>query len=128
MSDDYEIKNAVIESAVIDIGDRDLLTAWLYLDYGDSGQGFGGYVLLPGEGWTHRESGERGPNYAGIFIDQCLRIAGVDQWSKLPGKTIRVKADHGKVHAIGHIVKDKWFCPSEVFRALDPHSGNEVAL
>lgn len=115
---EYEIKNAVIESAIIDIGDRDMLTAWLMLDYGGSGQGFGGYVLLPGEGWAHRAAGERGPNYAGVFIDQCMRIAGVGQWSQLPGKTIRVKASHGRVHAIGHIVKDKWFCPSEALESL----------
>lgn len=36
---DNEIKNAIIDSAIIDMGDRGLLTAWIYLDYGGSAQG-----------------------------------------------------------------------------------------
>jgi len=33
----------------------------------------------------------------------------------MKGKTIRVKSSHGEVEAIGHIVKDDWFNPSEDF-------------
>lgn len=43
--EDLVIKNAVIKSAVIDSDDMGLLTVWLHLDYGGSGQGFGGYAL-----------------------------------------------------------------------------------
>lgn len=116
--DTAEIKNAIIKSAVIDIGDRDMLTAWLYLDYGGAGQGFGGLMLLPSEDSKVRERDERGPNFAGVFIDQCLRVAGVNQWSELPGKAIRVQADHCRVHAIGHLVENRWFCPAKEFQAL----------
>jgi hypothetical protein len=105
-----EIKNAVIQRAYFDT-ERGL-SAWLDLDYGGSGQGFGGYLLYAPKGWKAHES--KG-NYAGHFIYRCLQIADVSDWSKLPGRTVRVKAEHSKVHAIGHIIKDDWFDPSKDF-------------
>lgn len=106
-----EIKNAVIKSAKLDIGDRGLLTAWLNLDYGGSGQGFGGYVLYLPKSYSHHEL----TSVAGHFIFRCMQIAGVDEWQQLVGKTVRVRADNTKVHAIGHIVNDDWFNPSVDF-------------
>lgn len=95
-----ETKNAVIKSVKIE-NERGL-SAWLHLDYGGSGQGFGGYMLLGGE-----------RNYCGIFIARCLDIGGVDEWSKLVGKTIRVRVYDGLIKSIGHIIKDDWFTPSK---------------
>lgn len=109
-----EIKNAIIKSAVIDTGDRCLLTAWLHLDYGGSGQGFGGYALYLPKSYTHHNL----ESVAGHFIFRCMEIAEVESWDKLVGKTIRVKADHGKVYEIGHIVKNDWFNPSKDFEAV----------
>ena len=106
-----EIKNAVIASARIDIGDRGLLTAWLTLDYGGRGQGFGGHVLYLSKSYSHHEL----KSFAGHFIFRCMEIAGVEEWSKLAGKTIRVRGDHSGIEAIGHIVKDDWFSPSHDF-------------
>jgi hypothetical protein len=111
--DKPEIKNAVIESAKFDT-ERGL-SAWVYLDYGGTGQGFGGYILYAPKGW---KANSQAGNYAGHFIWRVLEIAGVTDWEKLKGRTIRVKASHGKVHAIGHIVKDDWFDPSEDFNAI----------
>lgn len=116
MEQDFEIKNAVIESVSINDGERGFLTAYLFLDYGDGGhQGFGGYTLyLPKEYANHTAS----INYAGHFIFRCMQIADVDSWDKIAGKTIRVKAEHSKVHAIGHIIKDDWFDPSKDFENM----------
>jgi len=113
------IKNAVIESAIIDTGDRGLLTAWLMLDYGGSGQGFGGFCLYLPKSFKHfTEKGD----FAGHFIYRCMEIAGVTSWDKIKGKTIRVKMDNdglgGKIVAIGHIVKDDWFNPGEDFEKM----------
>lgn len=114
-----QIKNAVIEAASIEVEDHDLLTAWLHLDYGGTGQGFGGYALhLPGS-YTHAADSER-VNFAGIFIRGCLDCAGVRKWSDLKGKTIRVESDHSKVYRIGHIVKDLWFDPTAAFEKCKP--------
>lgn len=104
-----EIKNAIIEDVRMTTADHGCLSIWLTLNYGGSGQGFGGYALYLPPTWKHHD---RKNGYAGHFIWRCMEIAGVDDWSKMVGKTIRVKADCSKVHAIGHIVTDDWFEPS----------------
>src|ERR1044072_8668925 len=101
-----EIKNAIITDTTLDIGDRGFLQAWISLDYGDSGQGFGGHVLYLPKSFRHHNGQS---NIAGLFIFRCMQIAGVEKWDQLVGKTIRVKCEHSTVHAIGHIVKDDWF-------------------
>ncbi len=111
-------RNAVIKNARISLNDRDLLDCMLELDYGGSGQCFGGYTLHLGPGYAHHNKSKLGPNYAGVFIERVLRMAGVDGWHQLPGRTVRVRHEHSKVHAIGHIVKDEWFNPSEEFKAM----------
>ena len=119
---DYEptsmIKNAIIDSITLDYGDRGVLTAWLYLDYGGSQQGFGGFALhLPKDFKHHKHSW-----IAGHFITRCIQIAGVGKWEELPGKTIRVKTDsenwNSSIESIGHIIKDDWFNPKQDFKEL----------
>lgn len=112
-----ETRNAVIEKATITNDDHGLLSAWLSLNYGGSGQGFGGFALYLPKDFTHHDPS--GPNYAGHFIWRVMEIAGVLEWSQLPGKTIRARCEHSKVHAIGHIVKDDWFDPSADFERMN---------
>lgn len=114
MNEKYEIRNAIIESAEITSNDHGLLTAWINLDYGGSGQGFGGYSLYLPKSFTHHTL----ESAAGHFIFRCMEVAGVTEWSRMKGKTIRARAAFGNVAAIGHIVKDDWFCPEEDFRPL----------
>jgi hypothetical protein len=45
-----------------------------------------------------------------------MEIAEVNEWSKLKGKTIRVKIVNGFIKEIGHIIKDDWFCPAKDFK------------
>src|SRR5687767_7147461 len=88
-----EIRNAIIESAVIDAGDRGFLTAWIHLDYGDGGhQGFGGFVLYLPKSFTHHK---KNSPFAGHFIFRCMEIAGVESWEQIKGKSIRVKYEGG---------------------------------
>lgn len=111
-----EIKNAIIDSVSIDTGERGLLTAWLHLNYGTCGvQGFGGYVLYLPKGFVHATT--KG-DFAGHFIFRCMEIAGVERWSDVKGKTVRVMVQDDRAVAIGHIVKDDWFNPSKDFEAM----------
>lgn len=106
-----EIKNAIIESAEITTSDHGVLSAWITLDYGGNGQGFGGYSLYLPKSFKHHNI----DSPAGHFIFRTLEVAGVERWSELKGKTIRVKCEHSEIHAIGHIVKDDWFSPRTDF-------------
>ena len=109
-----EIKNAIIKSTDLSISDHGLLSGWIFLDFGGSGQGFGGYTLyLPKSFKLHKLESP-----AGHFIFRVLQVAGVGHWNDLPGKTVRVKGDRGSIEAIGHFVKDDWFNPSEDFKDL----------
>lgn len=76
-------------------------------------KGFGGYALYLPKSYTHHS---KSSHYAGHFIWRVMEVAGVSKWSQLKGKTVRVKADWSKIHALGHIVKEDWFEPSEDFK------------
>jgi hypothetical protein len=107
--------NAIIAGASIGIEENGSLTAWITLDYGGSGQGFGGFALYLPESFAHH-AWDAPP--AGHFIYRILQVAGVEGWSDLVGKTVRVRAEHSGVQAIGHIVKDDWFDPRAEFARL----------
>lgn len=96
----------------IDDGERGLLTAWLDLEHENGHQSFGGYALYLPKNFKH---GEVSSGYAGHFIFRCMQVAGVSEWSKMVGKTIRVDAGHSKIHGICHIIKNDWFYPSVDF-------------
>ena len=107
-----EIKNAIIESATLDIGDRGFLQSWIFCDYGGVVQGFGGYVLYLPKSFHHHEI----MSHAGHWIQRCMEISGVSEWSKMKGRSIRCHIENGLIKGIGHIIKDDWFFPSIDFK------------
>ena len=109
--DKLEIKNARIESTMLGIEDHGSMTFFLYLDYGGSGQGMGGYVLDGG----HKPSG-----HAFGAIRKILETLEVDTWEKLPKQLCRVEADDGKVYRIGHTIKNRWFDLAAYMKEASP--------
>lgn len=123
MAENFDIEkmfvlNAIIKSVSLDDSDRDILCGWLHLEYSFGGQGFGGYSLYLPKSYKHH----RMLSHAGHFIWRCMEIGGVRRWQDLPGKTIRVRqrTEGGLIDAIGHIVKDDWFCPRIDFAEQHP--------
>lgn len=105
-----EEKNAIITRIKITNEDHGILSIWIYLDFGNCTQGFGGYSLFKTNSHAKDTKG-----YTGHFIDRCLSIGGVKCWDDLKGKTIRVRRDKGLIKEIGHIVNNSWFNPSKEF-------------
>lgn len=114
-----EKRNAVIEGAKLCIENGGILTAWLTLDYGGAGQGFGGFALALSKDFLHQDPPREGV-FCGQFLLRVLQIAGVEEWSALPGRTIRADAEDTKIHGIGHIVKNDWFYPAELAAQVFP--------
>jgi len=113
-----ETKNAKITSTMLGIEDHGILSFYLYLDYGGSGQGAGGYSLdtpiKTGNTFLRRVGTAEGLS----LIMEILEIVGVGKWEDLPGKYIRVQADQAKVHAIGNVIKDKWLNFETFFKEI----------
>ena len=106
-----ELKNAMITGTKLSNEDHCVLSAWVYLDYGGSGQGFGGHALYNPD-WKNAK------DITGLFIWRVMEVAGVENWDSLKGKTIRVLGDSSHIEAIGHILKDIWFYPEKEFKAM----------
>lgn len=109
-----EIKNAQIKSTTLGIEDHGIMTFYLHLDYGGSGQGAGGYSL---DEWSEIEKKRIGAPSGCELIRSILEIIGVEKWEDLPGQYIRVKADYGKVYAIGNMLNDNWLDFGAFFEA-----------
>ncbi|WP_340584041.1 hypothetical protein [Brucella pseudintermedia] len=116
-----ETKNAIITDAILSTADHGVLSAWVHLNYGGSGQGFGGYVLCQHPTSPHYPGAG---NYGGVFIRRVMDVVGVEKWSELKGKACRVIASHSGVAQIGNIIKDEWFDPQKEFLLLE---GGEAA-
>lgn len=117
-----EIINARIEGAEMVFDRGFILSAWLSLDYGGSGQGFGGYAL-GGDPFTESAVNKHGQqaNLAADFIAHVMSVAEVDKWSSLKGKVIRVRRGegwNGELKGIGHPVKNMWYYPSAAMKEL----------
>ena len=91
-----EILNAKITGATLGEMGRGF-TSMLDLDYGGSGQGFGGYAL---RGATTDK-----------WIRGVLKTLELEAWEDLKGTACRARIEDGMVSAIGHYLKDQWFTP-----------------
>jgi hypothetical protein len=84
---------AKIESTNLGYEDHAILTAMLFVDYGGSGQGVGGYSLDEPIRDGDRFVGRRGTDFGMEFVARIIRACGVDTWEKVKGRTIYVLKD-----------------------------------
>lgn len=121
MSGDIEIVNAKITSTNLGFEDHAIFTFWLSLDYGNGGQGFGGYAL---DEWVKEKKKRIDSRGIGLeLIRAILETVGVEKWEDIKGQYIRVKREsiwNGKIISIGHLIEDKWFEPKEWFKQYFP--------
>lgn len=89
---------AKIKSAFLGWEDHDIFTVILDVDYGGTGQGIGLHSLdkpVKLASITHRV----GTAYGMDYIMAVLKACGVDEWNKLPGRTIYVLKAHDSYQA-----------------------------
>ena len=108
---DREIKNAKITGTMLGQEDHGILSCMINLNYGGSGQGFGGYCLDEPHKVNGEFKGRRGTAYGMEFIRRVLETVGVEKWEDLKGKHVRADCEWVRVHGIGHITENKWFYP-----------------
>ena len=111
-----EIKNAKISGTMLGLEDHGIMTCMLYLDYGGSSQGFGGYGF---DEYYKKIDKRLGTAWGMEFIKRVLEICDSEKWEDLKGKYVRADSEFGCVHRIGHITKDIWFDPKVDLKMLE---------
>jgi hypothetical protein len=115
---ELEIKNAKIVSTSLGVEDHGIFTAYLHLDGGGWGGGFGGYSLDgPVKDTAGKFEGRVGSAFGAEFIRRVLETLEVETWEKLPGTIVRVTSEGlgGRAATtIGHAYKDRWFDPQKL--------------
>lgn len=94
-----KIENAIISSADLEFA-HGCLSSIVFVEAQSRTQGYGGYCLYSPEV-------DRG-KAAGLFIWRVMQIAGVDRWSRVDGRPVRIEIKDDMIVAIGHIIKDDW--------------------
>lgn len=115
--------NAEIESADIRFERGFILSAWVFLKWDGAGQGFGGFALGGSPFDTDSKAARHGDqrNIAADFIGGVMAVAGVEAWSQLAGKIVRVGVDEeygSPIRALGHPTKERWYEPAKRFAEL----------
>jgi hypothetical protein len=116
MEDTYIIENAKITSVKISMADHGCLTFWIFLDYGGSCQGLGGWCIGHGYVGADKDTFESNGNGL-VAMMRIMDLVGVSDWDDLVGKYIRVKKEsrNATIHIIGNILTDKWLDIRECF-------------
>lgn len=111
----YEIKNAKITNADLDMRDHGCMTMRITLDGDGWGVNYGGYCL--GHGYLGAKEFD-GSAKGMESIMRIMDVVGVECFSDLTGKYVRVatKGWGTTVKIIGNVIKDQWFDIEEFFK------------
>ena len=81
---------AKIERTALGTEDHGIFTAHLFVNYGGSRQGIGGYALDEWVGPRSSEGRRVGTAYGMEFVARIIRACGVRSWEEVAGRTIFV--------------------------------------
>lgn len=97
ISDDKwgEVEIAKAESTMLGVEDHGILTCFVHMKMGGSGQGAGGYSLDSNIKHTifkgYNSPDDRvGLTYGMEFVRRLIQAFGVDNWEDIPGRTVFV--------------------------------------
>ncbi len=108
--DNKDKQNARIERTMLGVEDHGIMSFYLYLDYGGSGQGFGGYGL---DEYDKELKRRKGHAFGLEVIMQILRVVGVEKWEDLPGRFVRVTGTMTKLTRLYNVLDDSRFLDME---------------
>ena len=113
-----KIVNAKIIDTMLGFEDHNIFTFMLTFEMDGTGQGYGGYALDKWDEIRHKRIGSKLGTEA---VMRILKTVGVDKWERLKGQYVRLQygdQGSGKIVAVGHIIKDQWFCMPDVLRDM----------
>lgn len=90
---------AKARSTFLGIEDHGIFTGVIDLDYGGSGQGAGTLALDYMDSDSDKRA-ESTPGGVHRWVVGCLRAFGVDQWEKIPGRTVIAIIEGGMVRGL----------------------------
>lgn len=117
-----KIENAKIENVDLSMRDHRILTLKMVIKGNGWDCCYGGYDL--GHGYLGARD-FKGSVKGTEYIMQLMDTVGVDEFSALKGKCIRIASatNWGKtLKIIGNIIQDKWFDPENLFNLNIPGS------
>lgn len=113
-----EIRNAKITDTMLGREDHGIMTFMLYLEWGGSACGYGGYAIDQYD----RNKEKRVFSASGLeAVSKILEVVGVKTLEELKGQYVRIE-DNGwgeKIDKIGNLMEEKWFNIREFFTESD---------
>ena len=99
-----EIENARITKTWLGYEDHGIMTSYITLNYGGSGQSFGGWCI--------------GGSYMDVWVRGVLKVLNKRKWEEIIGEYVQADHDKGKVYGIRSILGGEWFYPEEEFKKV----------
>lgn len=111
------IENGKITSAMLGFEGHGILSSMIMIEFDGSGQGFGGWGM---DSYSKEKDCRVGTAFGCQYIMDVLKTLELEQWDDLKGQIVRVKREEsfGKIKAIGHAVKNKWFDPEKLVESM----------
>lgn len=99
-----EERIAKVTQATLGWEEHGIFTCWLYLNYGNSAQGAGGYAL---DRYDKAVNHRVGTAWGLEFIMRLMRVFDVQDWGQLVGKTCHAVIQDGRVVGLRPLLTER---------------------